>query len=351
MRILFVMDQRCDRGSIQSISNYVRAGDEAGHHIALYGRDDPRFPTVRFSQDLGAFDHVMFLVESWRHWMSALRMPRFFAEVPRGRRAILDADGMYNPMISVDCYDRNYVYEWTRTQWFEHYAIVTDRVFQPTFFPRQPGARKLLFYGYDPAARLSQEACPAKTYDIVCVGHNWWRWRQISRELLPAIERVRDKIGEIGFIGSWWDNIPAGAAELGVESAFGTDPQWLKRLRIQVKPSVSYTEVIPVMSTGSINIMTQRPFFREMKILTSKFFEIFSADSIPLVMIDPDHAELVYGPAGRELALCGDIDAKLVDVLQQPKKYRQIVEEVRNHLTAHHSYGKRVQDLVEALRA
>ena len=28
MRILFAMDQRADRGSIQSISNYVRAGDE-----------------------------------------------------------------------------------------------------------------------------------------------------------------------------------------------------------------------------------------------------------------------------------------------------------------------------------
>jgi len=30
MRILFVMDQRADRGSIQCISNYVRAGDEGG---------------------------------------------------------------------------------------------------------------------------------------------------------------------------------------------------------------------------------------------------------------------------------------------------------------------------------
>ena len=61
---------------------------------------------------------------------------------------------------------------------------------------------------------------------------------------------------------------------------------------------------IQVMSTGRINIMTQRPLFRELKILTSKYFEIFSADTIPLVMIDPDHAEMVYGPAGRELALC-----------------------------------------------
>src|SRR5262245_56308906 len=107
MRILFVMDQRVDRGSIQSISNYVRAGEEAGHEIALYGHDDARFPTVRFSTAVGAFDYVVFLVESWRHWMSALRMPRVLAEVPRGRRAIVDADGMYNQRLSTDGYDRN----------------------------------------------------------------------------------------------------------------------------------------------------------------------------------------------------------------------------------------------------
>ena len=53
MRILFVMDQRVDRGSIQSVSNYVRAGDKAGHEIALYGRTDPRFPTIRFSMAVG----------------------------------------------------------------------------------------------------------------------------------------------------------------------------------------------------------------------------------------------------------------------------------------------------------
>src|SRR5262249_61062542 len=100
MKILFVMDQRVDRGSIQSVSNYVRAADEVGYHIALYGHTDPRFPTVRFSTDVGSFDYVVFLVESWRHWMSALRMPRMLAEVPRRRRADGGAAGMANPINS-----------------------------------------------------------------------------------------------------------------------------------------------------------------------------------------------------------------------------------------------------------
>ena len=144
--------------------------------------------------------------------------------------------------------------------------------------------------------------------------------------------------------------VPAGAAELGVESAFGTDARWLRRLNIQVRPSVPYTQVINIMSTGRLNIMTQRPLFRELKILTGKYFEIFSADTTPMVMIDVDHAEMVYGPAGRDLALCNGIAEKLVDVLSRPKKYRDLVEDVRNHLLAHHTYRNRVQELVAALR-
>src|SRR5688572_22469416 len=198
MRILFMMDQRVDRGSIQSMSNYVCAGSRAGYDIAVYGRPDPRFPTLRFSDDVGSFDYVVFLVESWRHWMSGLRMPKIFAEVPRHRRAIVDADGMFNQIVSTDSYDRNYQWEHIRAEWFAHYRTVADKDFQPTFAPREPGVRKLLFYGYDERQRI--RSAPDKTYDILCVGHNWWRWRQISRELLPAVERVRQQLGDIGFI-------------------------------------------------------------------------------------------------------------------------------------------------------
>ena len=350
MKILLVMDRRVDRGSIQAAAAYVGASKETGHEIALYGRGDPAFADLRFATDIGAFDHVVFLNESWRHWMSGLRMPRFFAEVPRSRRAILDADGMYNELISIDGYDRTFKYEHDRTAWIHHYEAVTDKVMQPTLAPRKAGVIGLPFYGYDPATRIDAAASPDKYFDIVCVGHNWWRWRQISSELLPAIEKVRSQIGEIGFIGSWWDSVPAGARELDLEAAFGTDPDWLRRLRIQVKPAVRYTEVIPAMSGARINIMTQRPLFTHLKLLTSKYFEIFAADTVPLVMLEPEHAASVYGPAGAELALHGPhIAEKLVDVLSRPQTYRDIIEEVRTHLVAHHSYRNRVRELVAAL--
>ena len=73
MRILLVMDRRLDRGSIQAAANYQRAAKASGHQISLYGRDDAAFPELYFSTEIGAFDYVVFLVESWRHWMSGLR--------------------------------------------------------------------------------------------------------------------------------------------------------------------------------------------------------------------------------------------------------------------------------------
>jgi hypothetical protein len=59
----------------------------------------------------------------------------------------------------------------------------------------------------------------------------------------------------------------------------------------------------------------------------------------------------VYGPAGRELALTGDVVGKLLDALTRPQKYDAIVREVRAHLAERHSYRRRVEELVAALES
>ena len=55
----------------------------------------------------------------------------------------------------------------------------------------EPGAVALPFYGYDPRAVITAGMAPPKRFDILHVGHNWWRWRELSTELLPAIARAR----------------------------------------------------------------------------------------------------------------------------------------------------------------
>ena len=351
MKILFVMDKRVNAGSIQAVANYMRAGDEFGHSIALYGRQDPNFPRLRFSTEASAFDYVVFIIESRLQWMSGLRLPRILSRVPRGRRAILDADGMYNPTIAVEGYDRNHANERERLVWLTTFDYLADKILQPTPVPCQPGVSALAFYGYDPASQIRADAAPSKRFDIVHVGHNWWRWREVSNSLLPAIERIRDRLDGICFVGAWWDGVPPWARALDLEAAFCVEAERFRRVRIEVRPPVPYSQVIPTMSEGRVNLMTQRPLFRHLRFLTSKYFEIFCANTIPLVMLDPDHEESVYGPAGRELALHDGIGDKLLDVLSRPHKYREIVEQVRRHLVQHHSYQRRLQELVAALEA
>jgi hypothetical protein len=350
MKILFVMDRRFDRGSIQAAANYLHAADELGHEIVLYGHPEPAFAALRLATDPGAFDFVVFVFESNLRWLSGLQLTKLLTAVPRERRAILDADGMYNRVTCVGGYDRNHASETNRADWLGYYESLADKIMQPTFAPENPAVLSVPFYGYDPRAEVGAGQAE-KRYDLLHLGHNWWRWREISSRLLPAVERLRGRLDGVCFVGLWWDSSPSWAGALGLEEAFQTDADRLRALQIELRPPVRFSEVIATMSTARVNIMTQRPLFRRLRFLTSKYFELFCADTIPLLMVDGDHAEAVYGPAGRELALSGDIAEKLLDALAQPRRYEAIVREVRSHLAERHSYRRRVEELVAALRS
>jgi hypothetical protein len=327
---------------------YAQVGRKFGHTFAIYGIGDPRLPELTFSTDLGAFDYVIFIFESRLDWISGLDLARLLSLVPRARRVILDADGMYNPVLVLDRYDRNHANDRARARWAASYEALSDRVLQPTFSPPQPAVQPLLFYGYDPHA---ERRADRKCVDIMHLGHNWWRWREVSERLLPAFKQVRDDLGDICFVGLWWDAPPSWAADIGQEVAFHVEPDRLQELCIRILPAVSYRDVIAVMSTARINIMTQRPLFRKLGLLTSKYFEIFSADTIPLVMLEPRQAERIYGPAVRDLVLDGDIGGKLKDVLQNLDKYQARVHAVRAYLAARHSYERRLHELLAALES
>jgi hypothetical protein len=349
VNILFVMERRVNAGSIQALANYIHVGKNIGHTLAVYGNPDSQLSEIYFSNEVHLFDYVVFIFESRLNWVSGLRLAHLLTIVPRSRRVILDADGMYNPVIALDGYDRNHASERERQRWVNSYEALADRIVQPTLSPCQSQVQSLLFYGYKSRRQTVQGSSHAKQVDIMHVGHNWWRWREVSERLLPAIETMRGAFGDICFVGLWWDAPPVWAAAIGQEAAFSVNPQRFRELGIRVLPAVPYRDVISTMSKARINIMTQRPLFRRLGLVTSKYFEIFSADTLPLMMIDPGHAEQIYGPSGRDLVLHDDIASKLVDVLEQPKKYQEVVQAVRRHLTAHHSYERRLHELIEML--
>lgn len=270
--------------------------------------------------------------------------------VPKRHRMIFDMDGMYHPVTRVDDYDFNHATEGEQRRWKEYYDALSDAVMNPTLAQSSdPRVRPMIFYGYDAALQVPLGSVAAKAYDIMHLGHNWWRWRDVGRKFLPAIEPVRERIGPIGFIGLWWDGPPAAGQgrrprgrlrkRSGADQAAPRHPQDL----------VMYTDVIRKMSTARINLFTQRPVLHHMKHITLKYFEVFYADTIPLLMLDQDIALQVYGPAAHELMLRENIADKVIDALERPGHYRDVVESVRKYLAANNSYDKRMAELVSAL--
>src|SRR5262245_53277989 len=208
------------------MASYQRAGDRCGHNVTLFGTSDPRFHALRTSVDVESFDHVLFIFESMLNCRSGLKLLQLLNRVPRERRAILDADGMYNDVVCVDGYDRNHSDDASRRRWTAAFDSLTDRIFQPTVRPLSSKVRPLWFYGYEPAARLSVDR-PERTWDLLHLGHNWWRWRQVGGSLLPAIARIRQSFSGICFMGSWWNEVPPWASAMNLDAAFSCDPAWM----------------------------------------------------------------------------------------------------------------------------
>jgi hypothetical protein len=350
VNILFVMKHRGNAGSTHAVANYMRVAPEHGHSVAIFGTPVWYVPELQFSTDIESFDRVVYLFETELYRIKRLHEAVILSRFPRRHRLIFDTDGMYNPVVTLDGYDFNHPNETARARWIGYLDALGDRVAQPTFAPLfNRRASALPFFGYNPGLQIDPAKAPPKRYDILHVGHNWWRWRQVSGELLPALEQIRDQVGEIGFMGLWWDHPPPEGPSAGPEEAFRSDPDELRRLRIETPQAVMYHDVIWTMSTARINIFTQRPVLQHLRHLTLKYFEIFCADTIPLLMLDADHAEAVYGPAARELILSGQIAEKILDALRRPDHYRGVVEEVRRHLVTQYSYDRLVEELVTAL--
>jgi hypothetical protein len=352
MNILFVMKHRGNAGNTHAVADYMRVAPQFGHRVAIFGRALPWLPEINFSDQVREFDKVVYLFESEIYRLSPVHETTLIGGIARKNRMILDMDGMYNPVICLDGYDRNHDTEEGRAQWIEHYHALADHVHKPTIAPpADPREVPLTFYGYDPALETDPTTAPEKIYDILHVGHNWWRGHDIEKVLLPVVAKNRSKIGRVRFIGLWWDKPPTEPGS-GNPLAFAFDSDAFKRLDIETQDSVMYDEVVQTMSMARINIFTQRPVLHHLRHLTLKYFEIFYADTIPLLVLDADHAADVYGPAARELVLsAGRSDEKIMDALARPEHYRDVVQEVRRYLARHHGYEQRMGELATALKS
>ena len=253
------------------------------------------------------------------------------AEVPRARRAILDADGMYNQVISVDGYDRNHANEHDRPQWLTSLRSC-DRQGHAADL-RAASSRVssgLPFYGYDPLAHRCCREPGRSTSTSSTSGTTGGAGGRSAASCCPPSSRSAPHSARSASSARGGTRRRPGRRSSTWRRRFGTDPDWLRRLRIQVQPAVPLHGGHPGHERRPANIMTQRPLFRHLKLLTSKYFEIFAADTSRWSCSTRTMRSRSTARQGASWR-CTDprSPTSCSTCSSRPQKYREIVEEVR----------------------
>jgi hypothetical protein len=347
VRLVFVHYVMTDRGSAQDVHNYVRVAEGLGHEIVLYGHASGS--PFNYSTEISRSDALVFIVESKTalQYGDNLDLTRLIAQVPRERRVVIDCDGRYNDAIRVGG-DLNHPNAAASLRWIEICDSLSDKIVQPTMHPLRENVGTFSFYGYNPKWEQRLDFSN-KEYGMCYVGHNWHRWHALHR-VLKALEPVRSDVGRIVLIGRSWGS-PARLA-WSPHDPLASDPEYLRRLGVEVRPPVQFDQVIECMGLGVFMPVIYRPLFDRLRLVTCRTFETLAANTIPLFCQEPEFVSEIYGEQALDLLLPeSDPHEKIVDLVERPDHYAAIVEGIRAHLRENYSYERqlgRLIDLVEA---
>jgi glycosyltransferase involved in cell wall biosynthesis len=346
MKLVFVYWGYENAGSMLDLRGYARAACEMGHEVTVYGPPNPKF-ALDYSQYLADADAVVFVFE----WTTALQFgdwldwTRLLEAVPRRRRVVIDCDGAYNDPIEFHG-DYNHRTIESSCYWTDVCDSLSDKIFQPTFRPRRKNVRPFLFHIYDPTWETPLDFAD-KEFDMIYVGHTKFRWRGMS-QVLRAIERVRDRVGRVALVGEGWER-PMDYMEWDdIKANYYVDREYLKKVRAEVLPAVPYHRVTETINKGVFNPVVYRPLFEQLGMVTCRTFETPAAGTIPLFLLDRTYVTELFGERAIELVLDGEhAHEKIVDVLERPEQYAEIVMGIRKDFGRLHSPQARLRELVE----
>lgn len=350
MKLVFVYWGYENAGSMLDLRGYARVARALGHEVAVYGPPNPAF-ALDASQDLAGADALVFVFE-WTtrlQYGDRLDWARLLAAVPRHRRVVIDCDGAYNEPISF-AGDYNHRAEEASGQWREVCDSLSDKICQPTLRPRLGNVRPFLFHIYDPTWEAPLDF-GAKEFGMIYVGHTKFRWRGMSR-VLRAIEPIRDRVGRIGLVGEGWDAPLEWTTWLEIRDDYYVDRDYLRRLDLETLPPVPYPKVPSTMSRAVFNPVMYRPLFEHLGMVTCRTFETPAAGTIPLFVLDPDYVREIYGESVLDLVLGEDHPhEKILDVLERPEHYADVVMDIRRDFARRHSPEARLRELVDIVEA
>src|SRR6266849_565136 len=145
MRLIFVHWVYEDRGSAQDLYNYREAAQQLGHEVVIYGA--PELSSFRYSLEIGAADAISVVV------------------------------------------DHNHPDAASSQAWIEICDSLSDKIYQPTRHPLRSNVGTFFFHAYNPAWAVPLDFSE-KSFGMIYVGNNWFRWGQLQR-ILRVVEQVR----------------------------------------------------------------------------------------------------------------------------------------------------------------
>jgi hypothetical protein len=336
-----------DRGSAQDMHNYVRVAETLGHEVVLYGR--PKGSPFNYSTEISRSDALVFIFEGTTalQYGDNLDLTRLIAQVPRERRVVIDCDGRYNDAIRFGG-DLNHPNAAVSARWVEICDSLSDKIVQPTMHPLRENVRTFFFHAYNPEWEVPLDFSN-KGYGMCYVGNNGRRWRALHR-VLKAVEPVRSDVGRIVLIGARWGS-PTRSSRSPADP-YESDPEYLRRLGVEVLPPVQFDRVIESMGLGVFMPVIYRPLFDQLRLVTCRTFETPAANTIPLFCQEPEFVSEVYGDQALELLLPeSDPHEKIADLVARPDHYAGIVEGIRAHLRENYSYERQLGILIDLVEA
>lgn len=349
MRLMFVYYAYENAGSGIDMQGYSQAARALGHEVVLYGTNLLKIP-LKYSLDIESADALIFIFEWTTELLGGdgLDFVRLLGKIPRARRVVIDCDGNYNDAMKI-AEDYNHRDAGSSRRWLAVCDSLSDKICQPSLHPLRKNVRPFLFHAYNPEWQLPLDF-NSKAYGMMYVGHSKFRWHPMH-QVLRALEPFRKQVGRIGIVGHGWDALPSWAASMKMESAYFSDPTYLRKLEVEVKAPIPFGEAIGMMSQGCFNPVLYRPLFNHLQLVTCRTFETPAAGTIPLFLLDKQYVREIYGERAVELVFEDDTSEKILDVLNRPEYYAEIVIDIRHHLAQYHSYKARLQELLKIVNS
>jgi hypothetical protein len=260
--------------------------------------------------------------------------------VPRRRRLVIDPDGKYCDPVHVGD-DTNHDNAESQRLWKADFDRVSDVVLQPTL-RAETGVQRFLYFGIDLHRKRERVPPDEKTFDLVYVGNNWYRWNDVL-QLLDGLAKPRTRLGRIGIFGQYWNGDPLP----GYEQETFSDPKLLRARGVEIYPPVPFDQVEATMASGRTSPVLVRPILNALELVTPRMFETFAADTVPLIPPYMRHAPKLYGPYVEELQLSSRPSDDLNKILEKYDRYTVISREICSDLERDHSYEIRLAQLVE----